>query len=70
MQKMKEDLSRKVASAQKECLASRNEIKKHIGDKQRLESELEQLRSGNQTPKPLLIPFHTLLIVQGGIEDK
>lgn len=49
MQKMKEDLSRKVASAQKECLASRNEIKKHIGDKQRLESELEQLREALKT---------------------
>ena len=51
MQLLKEELSRKeqavqrrVDRVQRECQATRNEMKTHISAKQRLESDLEQLK--------------------------
>ena len=51
VQLLKEEVSRKEVAAQRrvdrvqrECQAIRNEIKTHVSDKQKLESELEQLK--------------------------
>ena len=52
MQLLKEELSRKEVAAQRrvervqrECQAIRNKMKSHICDKQKIENELEQLKS-------------------------
>ena len=59
VQLLKEELSRKEVAAQrrvdrvqKECQAVRNEMKGHISNKLKLDSELEQLRSVRFTSSP------------------